>query len=117
MTKKKITLLSGLALAAVLVALTAGFCFPAGPRLATPAIHYKTATQREDTLDALRTAWEQRPAEINADNEKAERMFLNRVIAFVNHTKRTETYSEACGLWNACYHDHASRYHDFVPEN
>jgi hypothetical protein len=116
MSKKKTSLLLGLFSALALVALAAGFCFPAGPRLTTPSIKFKTSDERYATLDALRTAWDQRPMELNADNDKAERVFLNRMIYFLNRTKRAEVYSEACGLWNGCYHDHAERYHDFVPD-
>ncbi len=111
--KKSSLIVAGLGLALGLVVLATGFS-SSEAHLTCPALHFRTADERNESLDALRDAWANRPLEVNAANDRAERMFLNRLIYFLNRTKHTYEYSEACGLWNGCYHDHATRYRDFV---
>lgn len=102
-----------LAAAIAIVCMLAAFG-PSEEHLITPAIHYRTAADRHATLAALRTAWNERPDKISPDNDYAERQFLYRLIGFIRRTKGSESYYEACGLWNVCYHDHATRYDDFI---
>jgi hypothetical protein len=81
--------------------------------LPIPVITMDSATERRESLDALRTAWSGRSIEISPAHERAERQFLNRLIAFVQRSRGKEVYADACRLWNHCYRDHASRYGDF----
>lgn len=97
-----------------LAGLLLGAGFGGEPSFAPPAIHIKTAAERRASLEALRQAWDARPEAVSAANEKAERYFLNRLIYFVRSTRDREVYGDACRFWNECYHDHASRYRDFV---
>lgn len=85
-----------------------------GPGFASPTIRLKTATERRESLEALRAAWNARPDALSTANEKAERSFLNRLIYFVRSTNGQEVYGDACRLWNECYHEHSTRYRDFV---
>ena len=117
MTKLTTKYLSGLALALVVVLFSAGFNSPAEPRLNTPAMHWRTAAERADTLDAMREAWESRPLVASPDNERAERIFLNRVMYFLKRTRRQEVFHQACGFWNETYHEHSERYGDFLAAN
>lgn len=85
-----------------------------GSGFGSPTIRIKTPVERRESLEALRAAWNARPEAVSTANEKAERYFLNRLIYFVRSTRDHEVYGDACRLWNECYHEHSSRYHDFV---
>ncbi len=103
-------------LVAVLLVVLSG-CTQSQAGFTTPTVSARTADERRESLDALKAAWDSRPAQHSPENERAERLFLNRLISFVHRTRGQEIYGEACQLWNSCYHEHATRYRDYVAES
>jgi len=85
---------------------------PAGVKV--PAVSHYTSAEREDALARLRAAWDARPAEVTELNERAERVFLNRLAYFVRNSMGTEAELSAMRLWNYCYRTHSLRYGDFL---
>lgn len=81
-----------------------------------PKIQMRTAEGRRQSLAALEDAWNNRALVYSEENAREERMFLNRLAYFVRSTQGRETYSAACRFWNQAYHDHSSRYSDFIED-
>jgi hypothetical protein len=112
--RKRPILILAFAFVIGLVGLLLGSGSGGGSGFGAPTIRIKTAAERRESLEALRAAWNARPEAVSTANEKAERYFLNRLIYFVRSTRGQEVYGDACRLWNECYHEHSSRYRDFV---
>lgn len=108
------TVLSGLLVIAV-VAIVVGFK-PAERAIDVPRIQIRTAEARRESLAALEDAWNNRLLVHSPENAREERAFLNRLAYFVRATQGRETYFAACRFWNQAYHDHASRYSDFITD-
>lgn len=89
---------------------------PAERAIELPSVRTRTADDRRESLAALKEAWENRVLENSPANAREERMFLNRLAYFVRATHGRETYLAACQFWNRAYHDHASRYSDFIED-
>lgn len=81
-----------------------------------PTLRTRTALERRDSLWALQDAWSNRAFVYSPQNEREERAFLNRLAYFIRSTRGRETYGPACQFWNRAYHDHASRYSDFIED-
>ena len=112
MKRTHLTLLAGFCLALSVAMLGSWLGDPPAPHLDTPPCRWRTAEERAATLEALREAWANRPLEKNEENDRAERVFLNRLIIFLCHSKHRENFGPACGLWNNCDHDHTLSYRD-----
>jgi len=112
MKRPTLTIALTIALALGVAVLAVGFSTPEIPRVTTPPIRLHNQDERYASLDALRDAWLNRPLDTCAENQKAERRFLNRMIFVLKHTRHTESYTDACNLWNTAYHDHTSQYDD-----
>lgn len=89
---------------------------PAERAIQVPTVRSRTADERRESLAALEDAWDKRALVCSPANEREERMFLNRLAYFVRATHGRETYGAACQFWNRAYHDHASRYSDFIED-
>lgn len=85
-----------------------------GPELLTPTVSLRTSVHREQSISALRAAWNARPLERSIKHERAERAFLNRLAYFVRGAEGSESSAAARRLWNDCYRDHERRYSDFI---
>lgn len=83
-------------------------------QLRAPAVSTRTAAERRHAVEAMRSAWQARPHALSSENERAERIFLNRLVYFVRSTEGSESSPEARRLWNECYRDHERRYSDFI---
>jgi hypothetical protein len=84
--------------------------------IVVPTLRTGTAVERRDSLWALQDAWDSRILVYSPDNEREERAFLNRLAYFVRSSRGREIYGPACQFWNRAYHDHASRYSDFIED-
>lgn len=82
-----------------------------------PKIRMRTADARRESLAALENAWNNRALVYSPENAREERAFLNRLAYFVRATQDRETYAAACRFWNQAYHDHSSRYSDFIEDS
>lgn len=89
---------------------------PAERSIEVPLLRTRTADERRDSLWALQDAWSARALVYSPENEREERAFLNRLAYFIRATRGRETYGPACQFWNRAYHDHASRYSDFIED-
>lgn len=89
---------------------------PAERAIQVPTVRTRTVDDRRESLAALMEAWDNRALVESPANEREERMFLNRLAYFVRATQGRETYGAACQFWNRAYHDHASRYSDFIDD-
>ncbi|MBX3737129.1 MAG: hypothetical protein KF715_10590 [Candidatus Didemnitutus sp.] len=89
---------------------------PAGRAIELPTVRTRSVEDRRESLAALQDAWENRALVTSPTNAREERMFLNRLAYFVRATQGRETYLAACQFWNRAYHDHASRYSDFIDD-
>lgn len=81
-----------------------------------PTLRTRTALERRESLWALQDAWANRAFVDSAENAREERAFLNRLAYFIRSTRSQEIYGPACQFWNRAYHDHASRYSDFIED-
>lgn len=89
---------------------------PAERAIQIPTVRTRTADDRRESLSGLEDAWDNRTLVTSPGNAREERMFLNRLAYFVRATQGRETYGAACQFWNRAYHDHASRYSDFIED-
>lgn len=89
---------------------------PAERAIDLPQLRTRTALERRDSLWALQDAWDNRLLISSAENAREERAFLNRLAYFIRATRDREIYGAACQFWNRAYHDHASRYTDFIED-
>lgn len=89
---------------------------PPDKAIETTSIRTRTANDRRESLAGLQRAWSNRAFVDSPENAREERAFLNRLAYFVRATQGRETYGPACQFWNQAYHDHASRYSDFLQD-
>lgn len=90
---------------------------PAERAIEIPKIQLRSADARRESLAALESAWNSRALVHSPENAREERAFLNRLAYFVRATQGRETYAAACRFWNQAYHDHSSRYSDFIEDS
>lgn len=110
---------SRLTLVGLAILMTIGVILASQPderAIQVPPIRVKTASERRETLSALQDAWESRLQPYSPENQREERAFLNRLAYFLRASQRREVYGDACRFWNRAYHDHATRYEDFIED-
>lgn len=98
-----------LAFVAAMIALL-GFARQGDDRLVVPFLALKTTEERRATLEALRTAWNNRPAAATPANARAEKDFINRTANFVDRSAGREIEGEAFAFYRRTVFDFFARY-------
>jgi hypothetical protein len=106
---------SALKLALVLLTVLTVVCFlPAhvnpAPVIARPALHWATAEERRESLEAMRLAWVNRDRSSCSGNGIEERRYIFRLNFFTRYVRDTETFHDASALLVSTYWDNAAVY-------
>jgi hypothetical protein len=80
------------------------------PAIVHPALHWSTAEERRESLDAMKEAWANRDRTSTPENGVEERRFIFRLNFFNRYVRDTESARDAAALLHATYWDNAAVY-------